>query len=84
MLVLFSKEKVLQVLDQNIRSWESVSGIPNINAYDFDPQTTDPAELEKLGYYDSPEAWVAALRIKELKELMIELEELPPFKGRQI
>ena len=80
MLVLFSKEKLQQFLQEEIKCWESVGGGPNINAFSFDPKTTDPTILRELGYYDNRESWIAGARIKELGDLIRELENLPQYK----
>ena len=80
MLVLFSKEKLQHFLQEEIKCWESIGGGPNINAFSFDPKTTDPALLRELGYYDNRESWIAGARIKELLELIKELEHLPQYK----
>lgn len=80
MLVLFSKEKLQQFLQEEIKCWESVGGGPNISAFSFDPKTTDPNLLRDLGYYENREAWIAGARIKQLNELIQELETLPQYK----
>ena len=80
MLVLFSKEKLQQFLHEEIKCWESVGGGPNINAFSFDPKSTDPATLRELGYYDNRESWIAGARIKQLNEFIQELETLPQYK----
>lgn len=80
MLVLFSKEKLQQFLQEEIKCWESVGGGPNLNAFSFDPKTTDPTLLHKLGFYENRESWIAGVRIKELYALIQELEDLPQYK----
>jgi hypothetical protein len=80
MLVLFSKEKLQQFLQEEIKCWESVGGGPNLNAFSFDPKNTDPAVLRELGYYDNRDSWIAGARIKQLVELINELESLPQYK----
>ncbi len=80
MLVLFSKERLQLLLQEEIKCWESVSGGPNINAFSFDPKTTDPQVLKELGYYSDREAWIAGVRIKEIQKFLVELENLPHYK----
>lgn len=82
MLVVISKDKLQYLLQQEIKCWESVGGGPNINAFDFDPKTTDPKILRELGYYDNRDAWIAGARIKEIKEYLDELDELPMYTGK--
>jgi hypothetical protein len=82
MLVVFSKEKLQALLEEEIKCWESVSGGPNLNAFSFDPKTTDPQQLKELGYYEDREAWIAGARIKDLRAFIAELDELPQFTGR--
>lgn len=82
MLVVFSKEKIQALLEEEIKCWESVGGGPNLNAFSFDPKSTDPNLLKELGYYDNREAWIAGARIKELRAAIEELEALPMYKGK--
>lgn len=82
MLVVYSKEKLQALLEEEIKCWESVSGGPNLNAFSFDPKTTNPQTLKELGYYDNRESWIAGARIKELRAFINELEELPQYNGR--
>lgn len=80
MLVTVSRDKLIALLKQEIKAWESVGGGPNPNAFSFDPKETDPKVLRELGYYDNREAWIAGARIKDLAEYMTELEGLPPIQ----
>lgn len=82
MLIVISKERLQAFLEEEIQCWESVSGGPNLNAFSFDPKTVDPTELAKSGYYDNREAWIAGVRIKELRDYIAELERTPQFKGK--
>ena len=52
MLIVISKEQLAVILEEEIKCWESVSGGPNLNAFSFDPKTTDPQLLKQLGYYE--------------------------------
>ena len=82
MLVVISKEKLQLLLGDEIKSWESVGGGPNIDAFTFDPKETDPKLLKKLGYYDNRESWLAGARIRELRVYLDELSQLPQFTGK--
>jgi hypothetical protein len=82
MLIVISKERLQAFLEEEIQCWESVSGGPNLNAFSFDPKTTDPAELKALGYYDNREAWLAGARIKELRAYIADLQNTPQFVGK--
>lgn len=82
MLIVISKEKLQAFLEEEINCWESVSGGPNLNAFSFDPKTTDPQQLKDLGYYDNREAWIAGARIKDLRAYITELQNTPQFKGK--
>ena len=82
MLIVISKEQLAVLLEEEIKCWESVSGGPNLNAFSFDPKTTDPQLLKQLGYYEDREAWIAGARIKALREYLIELNNTPQFTGK--
>ena len=82
MLIVISKEQLAVVLEEEIKCWESVSGGPNLNAFSFDPKTTDPQLLKQLGYYEDREAWIAGARIKVLREYLTELNNTPQFTGK--
>jgi hypothetical protein len=82
MLIAIQKEDLVKFLKDEMKAWESVGGGPNINAFSFDPETTDPQELKRLGYYDNREAWIAGMRIKELRVYLDNLEELPQLKAK--
>ena len=83
MLVVISKEQLILLLQEEIKSWEGVSGgSPNPNAFSFDPKTTDPQLLKELGYYDDRESWIAGARIKKLREYLIQLNNTPMFTGK--
>jgi len=82
MLVVISKEELSILLEEEIKSWEGVSGGPNPNAFSFDPKITDPQLLKELGYYDDRESWIAGARIKKLREYLIQLNNTPMFTGK--
>jgi len=79
MIVLASKDNILEFLLTEVRCWEKVGGGPNLDAFDFDPEQTDPKLLEELGYYHNKEAWLAGIRIKALWDFIREIESLPPY-----
>ena len=83
MLITISKERWIKLLREEIKAWESVGGGPNINAFSFNPKTTDPQILKELGYYDNRESWIAGMRIKELQLLIQELENSKPITVKQ-
>lgn len=82
MLVVFSKEKVQAFLEQEIKCWEQVGGGPNVDAFSFDPKTTDPKLLKELGYYDNRESWIAGARIRDIRAFIDELDALPMYTGK--
>ena len=82
MLIPVSKEKILQLLVDEIKAWETVGGGPNLAAFDFDPQTADKQLLEELGYYSNRESWIAGVRIKALNSYIKELEVREDLKPR--
>ena len=77
MLVTVSREGLQDMLEQDIRSWHLVAGGPNMDAFKFDAETQDPAELKRLGYFDNPSAWIAGVQIKTLHAYVMELEDAP-------
>lgn len=82
MLVVISRDQLVHFLEEEIKCWENVGGGPNINAFNFDPETTDPKVLKELGYYDNRESWIAGARIKQIREYIHELEQIPQFTGK--
>lgn len=82
MVVNIIKEELITFLKKEIKCWESVGGGPNINAYAFDPETVDPQELKRLGYYENRESWIAGMRIKEIRQYIEELNTLPMVKAK--
>jgi hypothetical protein len=73
MIIYYSQEELLKFIQAEIRAWESIGGGPNINAFEFDPKSTDPKTLHELGYYSNPDSWIAGARIKALNELMTQV-----------
>tara|TARA_S200002703_G_scaffold24888_2_gene21577 strand:- start:901 stop:1140 length:240 start_codon:yes stop_codon:yes gene_type:complete len=79
MLVRVSKEGLIGFLLDEIKAWERVGGGPNLDAFEFNPKDVDKAELERLGFYDNREAWLAGIRIKKLIEYIHEIKEREAF-----
>jgi len=79
MLIRVSKEGLIGFLLDEVKAWEKVGGGPNLNAFEFDPENVDKAELERLGFYDNREAWVAGIRIKKIWEYIEEIKDREPF-----
>lgn len=77
MVIYVRKEELLNFLKAEIKAWENVGGGPNLQAYEFDRETTDPEKLKQLGYYDNPEAWIAGLRISALNKFLEEIDQAP-------
>lgn len=82
MLVLVSREKLEQLLQQQIKYWEDVGDGPNLNAFPFKPSEVDPQVLKDLGYYENKESWSSGVCIKALVEYLNELRELREYVGR--
>lgn len=79
MLVRVSKEGLIGFLLDEIKAWERVGGGPNLDAFEFNPKTVDKAELQRLGFYDNREAWLAGIRIKKLTEYIHEIKDREAF-----
>lgn len=77
MIVGISKEGLVALLASQVQAWRSVGGGANPDAYQFDPATTDPSELKRLGFYDNKDAWVAGVQIKLLESYIEDLDNLP-------
>jgi len=77
MIIEISKESLAAMLGAQVQAWRSVGGGANPDAYQFDPATTDPEELKRLGFYDNRDAWVAGVQIKVLEEYIEQLDNLP-------
>ena len=79
MLIRVSKEALIGFLLEEVKAWEKVGGGPNLNAFEFDPDTIDKAELERLGFYDNRESWLAGIRIKNIYEYIEEIKDREAF-----
>jgi uncharacterized protein Yka (UPF0111/DUF47 family) len=79
MLIRVSKEALIGFLLEEVKAWEKVGGGPNLNAFEFDPDTIDKAELERLGFYDNRESWLAGIRIKKIYEYIEEIKDREAF-----
>lgn len=75
MLIQVSKERLLELLAEEVDAWMSVGGGPNLNAFRFDPKTVDKTKLREFGFYDNREAWLAGVRINEIMTYYREIEE---------
>ncbi len=82
MLVLVSREKLQQLLLNQIKHWEDVGDGPNLNAFPFTPKETDPQTLKELGYYDNKDSWSSGVCIKAIVEYLKELNELKEHTGK--
>ena len=79
MLIRVSKEALIGFLLEEVKAWEKVGGGPNLNAFEFNPDTIDKAELEQLGFYDNRESWLAGIRIKKIYEYINEIKDREAF-----
>jgi len=78
MIILVKQEDLLSFIKKEIQAWELMGGGPNLDAFEFDPDTVDMTVLDRLGYNENREAWIAGMRIKALFQLMKEIEAAPP------
>ena len=78
MIISVSKEELTSLLLKEIKAWENVGGGPNLQAFDFDPKTVDKELLDRLGYYNNRESWIAGVRIKHLMEYLREIQATQP------
>jgi hypothetical protein len=77
MVIYCSKDKLTKFIKAEIKAWEKIGGGPNLDAFEFDPRNTDPKLLDKLGYFDNIDSWIAGARLKALTELLQEIEDSP-------
>ena len=77
MVIYYSQDELVKFIRAEIRAWEKIGGGPNINAFEFDPKSTDPKKLEELGYYSNPDSWIAGARIKALNLMMEQVVNAP-------
>ena len=70
MLIALSKEYLIEVLQEQVTSWENIAGGPLYDAFEFDPKKISPQELKALGYYENRDAWIAGVQIKKLKKYL--------------
>ncbi len=82
MLIYYKKEELIKFIKAELKAWEKVGGGPNLSAFAFDPKVTDPKQLEELGYFQNRDSWVAGVRIKELTQLLEEVEQIPGIPKR--
>ncbi len=74
MLIALNKEYLIEVLQEQITSWENIAGGPLYEAFEFDPKKTSPQELKALGYFDNRDAWIAGVQIKKLKKYLEQVQ----------
>ena len=79
MLIRVSKEHLISFLLAEVKAWETVGGGPNLDAFEFDPETVERSELERLGFYDNRESWLSGIRIKKIYEYIEEIKDRDPF-----
>lgn len=74
MLIVVNKEELLEFLQKDLKSWESIGGGPNFSAFEFNPKKTSPQELEELGYYENRDAWVAGVQVNKLQQYIDQIQ----------
>ena len=79
MLIRVSKEGLIKFLLDEVKAWEKVGGGPNLQAFEFDPETVDKAELDKLGFYSNRESWLAGIRIQKIYDYINEIKDREAF-----
>jgi hypothetical protein len=77
MLITLPKEELEKLLQEEIQCWHAVGGVLNPHAYEFDPLSADPKQLEELGYYSDRESWIASARVKTLEQFLKDLHTYP-------
>lgn len=80
MLVVINKEELLEFLQKDLQSWESIGGGPNFSAFEFNPKKTSPEELQKLGYYENRDAWVAGVQVTKLQQYIDQIQNAEPLR----
>jgi len=75
-LINVSQDYIRDFILDEIKAWEDVcDGIPNLNAFEFDPmEPSIEDKLTSLGFYENRIAWTAGIRIKKLYEYLEEIE----------
>lgn len=74
MLVIINKEELLEFLQRDLKSWESIAGGPNFSAFEFNPKKISPEELKSLGYYENRDAWVAGVQVAKLQQYIEQVQ----------
>jgi CRISPR/Cas system CSM-associated protein Csm2 small subunit len=77
-VILVTKEDLEELLQNELEAWENIGGGPNLNAFEFNPEEVDPAQLRDLGYYTNRDSWIAGVRYKKVLEYLNKLEQFPP------
>lgn len=66
MVIIVKYEELKELLEADIDAWMQVSGGPNMDAFEFDPNIVDNSVLDAKGYYTNRDSWIAGVRIKKL------------------
>lgn len=82
MVVIVKYEELLELIESSIDAWMEVGGGPNMDAYDFDPNLVNLADLESKGYYTNRDAWIAGVQIKKLQSYL-DSTLIDPVKASQ-
>ena len=80
MLIVLEKDKLLELLMDDIRCWHEVGGGPNMKAFKFDPKTIDPKVLQDTNYHQNRDSWIAGGQVQSLLEMMDEINNAPQAK----
>lgn len=70
MVVIIKYEELKDLLEENIEAWLQVSGGPNMDAFEFDPNTIDKSILDAKGYYTNRDSWIAGVQIKKIQSYL--------------
>lgn len=71
-LIIIDKDIIEKFLIEEASSWMEIGGGPNLDAYEFDPKTVNREKLEKDGFYDNYDAWIAGTRVKKIENFIFE------------
>lgn len=72
MLIIVKYEELKDLLTSDLEAWMQVSGGPNLDAFEFDPQIVDKSVLDAKGYYTDRDAWLAGVQIKKVQKYLQE------------
>ncbi len=82
MLIIVKYEELKELLDSNLEAWMQVNGGPNLDAFEFDPNTVDKSVLDAKGYYTDRDSWISGVQIKKLRNYL-EQHLANPIKAAQ-